>query len=287
MQDNTGFDRRPSPIAGSWYPGNALKLRAMIEGFLGKAPTLRFEGRLQGLIAPHAGYMYSGQTAACAFKALQGEEFSKVVVISPSHQAFRAPLLTSGHAAYTTPLGDLRVDRESLNTIDGLLQGDGLALTPVRNDREHSLEIELPFLQATLKEPFTLVPIMMMEQRQSVAKALSQALTSWMKGLPSTENVLLVASSDQSHFHPQGQAEVMDHAVIKALEAQDTDLLYRLDAEGKGEACGLGPMAAVILTCQALGKTELQVCDHRTSAAATGDESSVVGYTSAILTLNP
>ena len=287
MQDNTGLDRRPSPIAGSWYPGNAVKLRAMIEGFLGKAPTLRFEGRLQGLIAPHAGYMYSGQTAACAFKALQGEEFSKVVVISPSHQAFRAPLLTSGHAAYTTPLGDLRVDRESLNTIDGLLQGDGLALTPVRNDREHSLEIELPFLQATLKEPFTLVPIMMMDQRQSVAKALSQALTNWMKGLPSTENVLLVASSDQSHFHPQGQAEMMDGAVIKALEAQDTDLLYRLDAEGKGEACGLGPMAAVILTCQALGKTELQICDHRTSAAATGDESSVVGYTSAILTLNP
>ena len=288
MQDNAVFDRRPSPIAGSWYPGNALKLRTMIEGFLGKAPTLRFEGRLQGLIVPHAGYMYSGQTAAYAFKALEGEKFSKVVVISPSHQAFRAPLLTSGHAAYTTPLGDLRVDQESLAPLHGLNWNRlGLGLTPIRNDREHSLEIELPFLQATLKEPFTLVPIMMMDQRRPVADALSQALTSWMKGLPSTENVLLVASSDQSHFHPQGQAEVMDRAVIKALEAQDIDLLYRLDAEGKGEACGLGPMATVILTCQALGKTELQVCDHRTSAAATGDESSVVGYTSAILTLNP
>jgi len=97
----------------------------------------------------------------------------------------------------------------------------------------------------------------------------------------------LRASSDQSHFHSQQRAELLDGAVIKALKAQDIDQLYRLDAEGRGEACGLGPMATVILTCQALGEAELQVCDHRTSAAATGDESSVVGYTSAILTLKP
>ncbi len=259
----------------------------MIEGFLGAAPALHFEGRLQGLIVPHAGYIYSGQTAAYAFKALQGETFSKVVVISPSHQAFRSPLLTSGHDAYATPLGDLRVDQESLAFLQNELAPLGLGLTAVRGDREHSLEIELPFLQVSLREAFALVPIMMMDQRQAVAEALAQTLATWIKRLPPSEKVLLVASSDQSHFYSLRQAEKMDGAVIKALEAQDVELLYRLDAEGKGEACGLGPMAAVILTCQALGNIKLQVVDHRTSAAATGDESSVVGYTSAILTLKP
>ena len=287
MQDNSGLDRRPSPIAGSWYPGNALKLRTMIEGFLSKAPSLVIEGQLQGLIVPHAGYVYSGQSAACAFKALEGKSFSKVVLISPSHQAYRSPLLTSGHDAYTTPLGDLRVDKESLAILHAELEPLGLGLTAVRGDREHSLEIELPFLQVSLGEAFALVPIMMMDQRRAVADALAQALAAWIKRLPTGENVLLVASSDQSHFHTQVQAEMMDGAVIKALEAQDIDLLYRIDAEGKGEACGLGPMAAVILTCQALGNCRLQVVDHRTSAAATGDESSVVGYTAAILTLKP
>ena len=287
MQDNAGLDRRPSPIAGSWYPGNAPKLRTMIEGFLSAAPALQLEVRLQGLIVPHAGYIYSGQTAACAFKALEGKNFSKVVAISPSHQAYRSPLLTSGHEAYTTPLGDLCVDRESLAILQTELEPLGLGLNAIRNDREHSLEIELPFLQVTLAEPFTLLPIMMMDQRRQVADALSQALAIWIKRLPPSEKVLLVASSDQSHFHTQSQAEKMDRAVIKAIEAQDMDQLYRLDAEGNGEACGLGPMAAVMLTCQALGNCTLQVVDHRTSAAATGDESSVVGYTAAILTLKP
>jgi AmmeMemoRadiSam system protein B len=286
MQDDAVLDRRPSPIAGSWYPGNALKLRAMIEGFLSKAPPLLLKGTVQALIVPHAGYIYSGQTAACAFKALQGKSFSKVVVISPSHQAYEAPLLTSGHDAYTTPLGDLLIDHESVSDLNTALQTFGLELTAIRNDREHSLEIELPFLQVALREPFSLIPIMMVDQRRPIANALSQALGGWIKRLPPTENILLVASSDQSHFYTQQRAELMDQAVIEALKAQNTDLLYRLDAEGRGEACGLGPMATVILTCQALGKPELQICDHRTSAAATGDESSVVGYTSAILTKN-
>jgi hypothetical protein len=259
----------------------------MIAGFLSAAPALHFEGRLQGLIVPHAGYMYSGQTAACAFKALDGQTFSKVVVISPSHQSYRAPLLTTGHEAYSTPLGDVRVDQKSLATLHAGLEPFRLGLTGIRNDREHSLEIELPFLQAILGRSFTLVPIMMVDQRQSVADALSATLARWMLDLPKSEKVLLVASSDQSHFYTQHQAERMDGAVIKGLEAQNIDLLYHLDAEGKGEACGLGPMATVILTCRILGNSQLRVCDHRTSAAVTGDESSVVGYTSAILTLNP
>lgn len=285
MQKNAGLDRRPSPIAGSWYPGNAAELLVMIDGFLNEAATLLPKGKVKALIVPHAGYIYSGQTAASAFKALEGETFSKVVVISPYHQAYRAPLLTSGHDAYSTPLGDLLLDQEGLEALNIRLESYGLGLTAIRNDREHSLEIELPFLQVVLKEPFTLIPIMMLDQRRAVVVALAQALTSWIKHLPRTEKVLLVASSDQSHFHSQQQAEKLDGAMIKALEALDASLLYQLDEEGKGEACGLGPMATVIFTCQALGTCHLQVCDHRTSADATGDKSSVVGYTSAILTL--
>ncbi|MEA4811426.1 MAG: AmmeMemoRadiSam system protein B [Anaerolineaceae bacterium] len=283
MTAQNAIDRRPSPIAGSWYPSQPKALRAMIEGFLAKAPKADFKGKVRGLIVPHAGYIYSGYTAACAFKALEGIRFTKVVVLAPSHTSYLEALLTSGHEAYTTPLGDLRIDVKALEEIKKALNVAGLSLAAVHNDREHSLEIQLPFLQVLLGESFSLVPMMMADQRRPIAEALAKALSQWRAGLPQGESVLFLASSDQSHFYSELVAEAMDRRVMDALKAQDLDLLYRLDAEGKGEACGLGPMAALLLTCRALGRVELTLCDHRNSAEVSGDRSSVVGYTSAVL----
>ncbi|NLE93079.1 MAG: AmmeMemoRadiSam system protein B, partial [Chloroflexi bacterium] len=115
-------DPRPSPIAGTWYPDRPESLRGMIEGFLEEAALPAFEGQLVGLIAPHAGYIYSGLTAAHAFKALLGKQFARVILLSPSHQPYRQPLLTTSHDAYSTPLGLVPVDREALARLNELLK---------------------------------------------------------------------------------------------------------------------------------------------------------------------
>jgi len=169
-------DPRPSPIAGSWYPGKPEVLRRIDWNLSGRAVVPEFEGQPVGVIVPHAGYIYSGLTAAHAFKALQGMRFTRVIILSPSHQPYHQPLLTTGHDAYATPLGLVPVDHKALGKLNKLLSEDGwLELASVRRDQEHSLEIELPFLQTTLSEDFWLVPLMMVDQSAALVRLLSAA----------------------------------------------------------------------------------------------------------------
>ncbi len=278
-------DVRPSPIAGSWYPGNAAELRAQVEAFLEKATAPALSGEILGLVVPHAGLVYSGFTAAHAFKTLIGSSFTRVILLSPSHQYYREPLLTSGHEAYATPLGQVPVDREALSALGMLLQvSKGPDITPVRRDREHSLEIELPFLQVVLPQGFKLVPLMLVNQSMDLVSALSNALAGFMLTLPPEEKTLLVASSDLSHFYTEKQANQLDKRVLSALEAMDVFELFMLNTSGKGQACGMAPILSVLRTCRNLGADKLVIADYRTSAAVTHDADSVVGYGSAVIT---
>lgn len=277
-------DLRPSPIAGSWYPGKPDSLRKMIEGFLEQAVLPEFEGQPVGLIVPHAGYIYSGLTAAHAFKAIQGKRFSRVVVISPSHQPYRQPLLTTAHDGYTTPLGPVPVDREALLNLDALLrETSGLELASVRRDQEHSLEIELPFLQSILPDGFRLIPLMMVEQSAALVRLLSDALVKLIRGFPQEESTLMVASSDLSHFYSERVANRLDGTLARAVQDFDLDTFYQHKQHGDMEACGLAPIATVLQTARLLGASQVTVADYSTSAAVTGDRSSVVGYISAVI----
>jgi AmmeMemoRadiSam system protein B len=277
-------DPRPSPIAGSWYPGKAEVLRKTIENFLDEAVVPEFEGQPAGLIVPHAGYIYSGLTAAHAFKTLQGRKFTRVIVLSPSHQPYRQPLLTTGHDAYATPLGLVPVDREALRTLNSLLNEDGgLELASVRRDQEHSLEIELPFLQTVLPGGFKLIPLMMVDQSASVVRLLSNALVKLIRSFPLEESTLLVASSDLSHFYSERVANRLDGNLAQAVREFDLDAFYQHKQRGEMEACGLAPMATVLQTSHLLGADRVTIADYRTSAAVTGDKSSVVGYLSAVI----
>ena len=277
-------DPRPSPIAGSWYPGKAEVLRKTIENFLDEAVVPEFEGQPAGLIVPHAGYIYSGLTAAHAFKTLQGRKFTRVIVLSPSHQPYRQPLLTTGHDAYATPLGLVPVDREALRTLNSLLNEDGgLELASVRRDQEHSLEIELPFLQTVLPGGFKLIPLMMVDQSASVVRLLSNALVKLILSFPPEEPTLLVASSDLSHFYSERVANRLDGNLAQAVLEFDLDSFYQHKQRGEMEACGLAPMATVLQTSHLLGADQVTITDYRTSAAVTGDKTSVVGYLSAVI----
>ncbi len=277
MQKKPLTDLRPSPIAGSWYSDDTAELEASIRGYLDRASTPNLAGEVVSLIVPHAGHIYSGLTAAHAFKAIEGKHFHRVVIVAPSHHSYPATLLTTGHQAYWTPLGVIPVDHEALESID-------LEIRPVRNDREHSLEIELPFLQVLLPDGFSLVPIVVLDQSSETMSNLGEALAKWIKSLPAGEKTLLVASSDLSHFHHESTANRLDKQIADALAEMSASRLYQVARQGLGEACGLGPMAAILTASKALGADQVTIADYRTSAEVNHDKSSVVGYVSAILT---
>ena len=272
---------RPSPIAGSWYSGNARELAQIIDAYLEDTEPQPLPGDVVGLVAPHAGHIYSGPVAAFAFKTVLGRHFDHVAVLSPLHQFDPHPVLTSAHNAYQTPLGTLPINKDLVNAVDAAFQAkSGLNITPIANDREHSLEIELPFLQRTLTGDYDLIPIMIRDQSRRVAHDLGLALAKALD--PNT--TLLVASSDLSHFYPESQANQLDGLFLKTLAKFSPDALFDLQNQGLGQACGLSAIAAVLWAAQQWGADQVTLLDYNTSAAITGDRSSVVGYGAAAIT---
>lgn len=268
-------DLRPSPIAGRWYPGKQDELVSMIDRFVVASADTVLTGTLNGLIAPHAGYIYSGQTAAAAFKLVRGLTYRRVVVISPMHSYYDDPILTSGHEAYWTPLGAVPVDREMVEAL-----GYHLPVTAVRRDPEHALEIELPFLQHLLGGPFLLIPLMLRDQTYATAWEVGTALATVLKD---EEDTLLVASSDLSHFYTDAQARALDRIMLDQIAAFDAEKVIRVEDEGKAFACGRAAIAAVMIASKALGASQAKIVAYATSADASGDSTRVVGYGAAAL----
>ncbi|HLF90459.1 MAG TPA: AmmeMemoRadiSam system protein B [Anaerolineales bacterium] len=270
---------RPSPIAGTWYPGQPAPLRAEISRYLAGVGEPIREGKLHAIIVPHAGYYYSGPVAAHAFACLRGLHPDLVAVVSPLHSPHPAAVLTSAYDAYATPLGPVEVDRKSIARVDQALRPHlGSGLFPLAKDPEHSLEIELPFLQHLLGE-FHLLPIMLRDQRWETARAVGDALAEVLTG----KNVLLVASSDLSHFYPQPVAKKLDGEILSRIEALDPEGIIKADDEGLGFACGRGAIAAVLWAACRLGANQARVLHHATSGDVNGDFDRVVGYGAAVV----
>jgi len=274
------LDIRPSPIAGRWYPGNPQKLAESVDQYIRAAKLPDLDGQVIGVVAPHAGHLYSGPVAGHAFRAVQGESPRLVVVLSPSHQYYIQPLLTSAHEAYQTPLGIIPIDRSLLMKLDANLRGElGYGLTAIQYDEEHSLEIELPFLQRAIQTEFQLLPIMIRDPGRSNVFALAQALAKTLD----PAKTLLVASTDLSHFYQQSVAEKLDTEILHRIEAFDPDAVLLAENEGKGFACGKAAVAAVLWTARAWGADQVKLLNYATSGAITGDMSSVVGYGAAAI----
>ena len=275
------MDLRPSPIAGQWYPGDAPTLGAEVDSHLGAAGAVRADGAVVALLAPHAGYRYSGAVAGRAFAAAQGLAPEVVAIVGPMHYPHEGAVLISGHGAYQTPLGSVTIARETCRVLDDALRQElGAGLTPVRSDPEHSVEIELPFLQRALPEEWRLLPVMVSDQRREVARALGLALARALRG----RAALLVASTDLSHYHPQMFANRLDRELLRRVEAFDPDAILRAVEEGAGEACGIGALAAVLWAARELGADRVRVLDYKTSGDVTGDVARVVGYAAGVVT---
>lgn len=274
------IDVRPSPIAGKWYEGNAKALSRSIDEFLDDAKLPELDGEVIGVIAPHAGHVYSGAVAGYAFAALRGRQPDLVAVVAPMHHPYYEPLLTTSHAAYRTPLGDIPVERDVLNELDVVLKSElDFGLSPVSHDPEHSLEIELPFLQRTLKPDWKLLPIMVRAQDPRVSRGLGRALAQVLRG----RNFVLVASTDLSHFYNQSAALKFDRAMLDVIESFDPQAAFDLERAERGFACGLGAFTAVMWAARELGAERVKVLRHATSGDVTGDYSSVVGYGAAVI----
>jgi AmmeMemoRadiSam system protein B len=296
------LDVRPSPIAGTWYEGNAKSLARSIDEYLNAAQLPELDGEVVGVIAPHAGHRYSGPVAGYAFAAVRHAEqnalrlrtehqslsspltssrssFGRakiVAVISPFHNLVRYPLITTAHEAYATPLGNIEVDKAALAELTSQLD---IPITPVVGDKEHSLEIELPFLQRALIDDFKLLPIMIRAQEMDVAQKLGLALAKVLKN----KNALLVASTDLSHFYDQRTANILDTEMLKRFESFNPESIFEAEQTGKAFACGHAAVAAVLWAARELGANKVQVLHHATSGDVTGDYSSVVGYGAAVI----
>jgi len=270
---------RPSPIAGTWYSGDPQRLARQVDQYLAEARVPEFSGEVIAVIAPHAGHRYSGRTAGYAFAPLMGQKRDLVVVVSPWHAAYPATLLTSAHQAYGTPLGPVWVDHEAVDQVNALLTHDEQSLTPIANDTEHALEIELPFLQRALNGDFKLLPVMVSSQSPLTARQLGHALAQVLR----ERNGLLVASTDLSHFYPQEMAKELDYEMLRRIRSFAPEDLFEAERTGKGFACGVAATAAVMWAAQDLGANQVEILHHSTSGDETGDSSVVVGYGAAVI----
>ncbi len=271
---------RPSPIAGLWYEGAPKALARDVDSYMDQAKLPPIEGEVIGAIAPHAGHRYSGPVAGYAFAALRGTEADLVAVLSPFHNYHPAPLLTTAHDAYATPLGAVPVSHERMNALQSELKASlGFGLTPIANDPEHSLEIELPFLQRALEEGWSLLPLMVRVQEPDACRKIGEALAKVLNEKKS----ILVASTDLSHYYDQQTAVTMDKAMLAPVESFDPDGAYEAEEVGRGYACGLGALETVLWAARDLGADKVQVLRHATSGDVTGDYSGVVGYGAAVI----
>ena len=274
------IDVRPSPLAGRWYDDDPEVLARSVDGFVDDAQLPELDGEVIAVIAPHAGHTYSGPVAGYAFAALRGQSPDLVAVVAPMHHAYTEPLLTAQHDAYSTPLGDVLIDKDALRELDVVLKSElGFGLSPVQRDPEHSLEIELPFLQRVLSSEWKLLPVMVRARELHISQGLGKALAHVLR----EKSFLMVASTDLSHFYNQQTALTYDRAMLNAIESFDPAAAFDLERAGKGFACGLGAFTAVMWAARELGAEKVNVLRHATSGNVTGDYSSVVGYGAAAI----
>jgi hypothetical protein len=266
---------RPTAVAGTFYPADPKELGAMLDGFLAHATPAPVQD-LVAVVAPHAGYIYSGPVAAWSYALLKNLKVDRVVIVAPSHyESFDFSSVYDGDA-YSTPLGQVAVDRQfaaKLAGMDPSIKLSGVGHTPTSQHLEHSLEVQLPFLQRTMGE-VRIVPIIMGEQSYENCRALGLALAKLIRGT----RTLIVASSDLSHFHTYDQAVAIDHKTLTAIEEWDYLSMSRNFDLRVWEACGGGPIIATMIAAERLGATEARVLQYANSGDSTGDKSRVVGY---------
>lgn len=276
--------RRPA-VAGMFYAADEKSLRREIEeAFLGRlgpgslpAPTPVRLGRMLGLVSPHAGYMYSGYAAAAAFGELAKDGLPDVaVIIGPNHRAIGAPAAIMEKGTWETPMGVTHIDADVAGTLlrsCGYLQVDERA-----HVLEHSLEVQVPFLQYLAGDKTTIVPVAIGAPASAEAKVFCRDLGAAIASALEGRQAVVIASTDMTHYESKSRAQAKDALAIKAIEALDSDALIDVVNREAITMCGVVPTAVAIEACKTMGATKAELLTYYTSGDVTGDVGQVVGY---------
>lgn len=267
-------------VAGTFYPDNAQELSSMIDGFLQAADPQPPGGEIFALISPHAGLGYSGETAAYGYKLIKGKPYKTVIIIAPSHQFGFSGVSVYPAGSFRTPLGDVQADREFTRKLLG--RDEEIFFEPRAFQKEHSIEVQLPFLQEVLSD-FKIVPIVMGDCPFSTCRKLSELLKA---AIADRKDVLVVASSDMYHGYDYGEAELVDKLTASYLKNMDAEGLYYAIREGRAQACGGFPVVTTIMLSKELGHNKLEILKHTDSSEVTGKKIKgvwTVGYASCVI----
>ena len=265
---------RKSTASGSFYPADPDALTKQIDGFMDNAESLGLQN-IKAIISPHAGYVYSGQIAAYSFKQVAGIKYDSILIIAPSHAEYFDYASVYHGDAYETPLGLVKIDKDRANA---LAQSSPLIQQSAYGHHdEHSLEVQLPFLQVVFGKDISIVPVVIGNQSRENIKELGTIAGE----LFSSDNILVIASTDLSHFHPYEAALGLDDIVSGLIGSYDTDGLMEEFIADKAEMCGGGPVVAAMMISAAMGADSSKIIKYANSGDVSGDRSSVVGYLSA------
>ena len=269
---------RPAAVAGTWYPGTAGALTRDVDAHL-QAASEWADGTIRAIVAPHAGLMFSGPVGAYAYKAAATQAFDVAVLVGPSHYLAFDGVALYPDGAFATPLGDVMIDEQGARKIAASSIVHTLANA---HQREHSLEMQLPFLRRLLPET-RIVPLLMGRQTRATITGLAEALARAFQD----RAALLVASTDLSHYFDAQTAQSLDGSVQELISAFDADALlehfqhYPEHERGRFVACGGGPLISVMMAARALGASDARVLRYSHSGEVSGDYDGVVGYVAA------
>jgi MEMO1 family protein len=269
---------RHAQVAGYFYPSDPQKLKREISLLLDIAKPQKSYDKIFGIVAPHAGYVYSGKTAAYAYNLIKDKDIKTVIVISPSHSEYFPGVCVYEGDAYETPFGEIEVDKEKAGK---LCEESRIIFKGVQGHRkEHALEVQLPFLQSVIKD-FKIVPIVIGDQGKMFVDELAKKLSEVYD-----DDTLIVASSDLSHFHDSLTANQLDSIIEKRINNFDFEKLQKdLDLHNC-EACGGGPIVAMMKAASLVNVKHSEVLVRSDSGDVTGDKSEVVGSLSAVIYKN-
>jgi hypothetical protein len=275
---------RTPVVAGMFYPSNAKELKQTIHDcFLhpfgpGKIPPTESDEKIFGVICPHAGYMYSGPIACHSYYSISAQSVDVVVILGPNHWGIGCSVASMKEGLWQTPLGEVRIDSDSAEEIANLSKR--IELDYFSHTKDHSLEVQIPMLQEIYRNGFKILPIILIDQEIHAAKEIGIAVSKLAK----KKKIMIVGSSDFTHYEQNEFAYKQDHALIEPILKLDLEQFYNTLHEKQVSACGYGAIASTMVACKELGATKGKLLKYATSGDVAGDKSSVVGYASIIFT---
>jgi MEMO1 family protein len=271
---------RTPAVAGMFYPKEKSKLEQSINHSIssqyGVGKLDQDSSKIYGAICPHAGYMYSGPVATHSFDRIANQDFELVVILGPNHWGIGCNIATLKDCSWETPLGPVEVDSDAasqINEISRIIEIDYFSHT-----RDHSIEVQVPMLVQFYKKPFKILPIILNDQDYEYAQEIGSAIAKLAK----TKRIIIIGSSDFTHYEENEYAHKQDKALIEPILKLDVEKFYKVLNERRISACGYGAIASTMIACKELGATQGKLLQYATSGDVAGDKSSVVGYASIV-----